>query len=63
MRFFGGFIVVLGVLSILLYFLKANFLVLGWVDQWGTQTGWIIRGAVIVLGIVMYAVGKPSDEE
>jgi hypothetical protein len=44
MRFFGICVFIIGLLSIALHFLNMNFIFLNWIDKWGTQTGWIIRG-------------------
>jgi len=58
MRFFGILILVIGILSIVLHFLNMNFIFLNWIDQWGTQTGWIIRGGITLLGLILWLFGK-----
>lgn len=63
MRFFGGLLIAIGLLSAGLYFLDMNFLFLNWINRWGETTGWLIRGGVVVLGVILYFVGKPSDQE
>jgi hypothetical protein len=63
MRFFGAFIMIVGLLSATVYFLDMNFMFLNWINNWGPGVAWTIRGGIILLGLIMYLVGKPSDEE
>lgn len=60
---FGFYIIIIGVLSIVLHFLKMNFIFLQWIDQWGPQTGWMIRGGITLLGIVIWFIGKAMDKK
>jgi len=61
MRFFGILLLIIGFLSIILHFLDMNFIFLNWIDKWGTQTGWIIRGGITLLGIILWLVGKKDQ--
>lgn len=63
MRFFGAFIAVVGLLSSAVHFLGMNFMFLNWINNWGSGVAWGIRGGIILLGLIMYIAGKPSDEE
>ena len=63
MRFFGGFIAIVGLLSIVLSYTGMNFIFLNWVNNWGPGVSWAIRGGLVVIGIIMYIAGKPSDRE
>ena len=63
MRFFGAFIMVVGLLSAAVYFLDMNFMFLNWINNWGPGVAWAIRGGIVLLGLIMYIAGKPSDEE
>jgi hypothetical protein len=36
---------------------------LNWINNWGSGVAWGIRGGIILLGLIMYIAGKPSDEE
>ena len=47
--FFGGG-------STLLYFLGYEFVVLSWIEAWGEQTGWLIRGTMIGVGALLWFV-------
>jgi len=61
MRFFGILILIIGLLSIALHFLNMNFIFLNWIDKWGTQTGWIIRGGITLLGVILWLAGKKDQ--
>ncbi len=63
MRFLGVLLIIIGVGSSLLFLLDMNFLFFQWINRWGTDIGWIIRGGVVVLGIILFILGKPSGEE
>jgi len=57
MKKLGGMMFFFGVGSIVLYFLKMQFVVLAWIDLWGPTTGWIIRGALAVVGGILWLAG------
>lgn len=59
----GGFIAVAGIASIALYFAEMNLKILMWIDSWGPQTGWIIRIGLVVVGGILFAVGKFAGKE
>jgi hypothetical protein len=63
MRFLGVSLIFIGVFSILWNFFGMNLIFLQWIDQWGETMAWMIRGAFIVLGAILYFLGKPSDKE
>jgi hypothetical protein len=46
----------------LLGFVGYEFSLMMWVDNWGTGTGWIIRGALIVVGAVLWLKGEDVDD-
>ncbi len=51
-----------GIGSAVLYFLNVEFIVLMWIDMWGPTTGWIIRGALAVVGGILWLVGHNRGE-
>lgn len=57
MRRFGIFLIVMAAGSAILPFLGMQFIVMSWVDSWGTTVGWVIRAAVLALGIVLAVAG------
>ena len=61
MKKLGGTLFFFGVGSIVLYFLKMQFILLAWVDLWGPQIGWVIRIAMAVVGGVMWLLGKDPE--
>lgn len=63
MKKFGGSMFFFGVGSVVLNFLNMEFIILAWIDLWGPLVGWIIRGALIVVGGILWLVGKPDVAE
>lgn len=63
MRFLGFLLIFIGVFSSIWYFLDMNFLFFQWIDKWGTDIGWFVRGGIIVIGIIFISVGKPTEQE
>lgn len=54
----GAFLSFAGVASGALSFFNYNLRILMWIDNWGTATGWAIRGGLVVVGGILYFVGK-----
>ena len=50
MQGIGGLLVLLGAGSFVLHFLNMEFMLVGWVDNWGVGVGNGIRIAMIVVG-------------
>ena len=63
MRFIGVVIIVIALVSAGVYFLDMNFIFLTWVNHWGENIGWVIRGGMVLLGLILYFAGKPTDKE
>ena len=63
MRLFGIFLIIVGAISAILFFLDKNFVLLDWINTWGAQVGWGIRGFLMLLGIILFIVGKAAEEE
>ncbi len=63
MRFLGSVLIILGLVSAAVSFLDMNFIFLTWINTWGETIGWVIRGGFVLLGVILYVAGKPSDEE
>ncbi len=59
----GSAIAILGVASIVLYFLDYNLKILMWIDNWGDTMGWIIRVGLVVIGLALMVFGKPKTTE
>ncbi len=58
MKTIGGYMFFFGVGSILLYFLNMQFIILSWIDTWGPNAGWTIRGALSAVGGVLWLIGN-----
>ena len=62
MKKWGGTLFFFGVGSVVLYFLNMEFILLSWVDMWGENIGWVIRGAMAVVGGIMWLVGRNQEQ-
>lgn len=58
MRRVGIWIVVLAVGSALLPLIGLQFILLKWVDIWGPEIAWVIRGVLVALGAVLIVAGS-----
>ena len=61
MKSLGGAMFFFGVGSAVLYFLNMEFVILAWIDMWGPTVGWIIRGALSVVGAILWLVGSSQE--
>jgi len=60
MQGIGGFLVLMGAGSFVLHFMEMEFRLLGWVDNWGVGVGNGIRIAMIVVGGILWFLGRDS---
>jgi hypothetical protein len=63
MKTIGTYLAIFGIGSIVLYFFNMQFSLLMWIDEWGETTGWAIRIGMIVVGLVLFLIGKNQEEE
>jgi hypothetical protein len=61
MQGIGGFMVLLGAGSFVLHFMNMEFSLLSWVDNWGATAGIAIRIGLIVLGAILWFLGRPQE--
>lgn len=52
-----------GVGSIVLHFLNMEFVILSWIDNWGPNVSWIIRGALAGVGGILLLVGSLVEDK
>jgi hypothetical protein len=60
MRSIGSLLVLLGIVSCVVHFMNMEVKVLRWIDTWGDNAAWGIRGGFIVAGLLLMMVGKPA---
>ena len=63
MKSLGATLFVLGLGSIILNLFGIEFIVLMWVDLWGATVGWIIRGAMTVVGLVLWGMAAMQEAD
>jgi hypothetical protein len=61
MKSIGWLLVILGAGSFVLHLIGREFTYLMWIDNWGEEAGWAIRGVMIVAGGVLIFLGMKSD--
>jgi hypothetical protein len=61
MQSIGSFMVLLGAGSFALRFMNMEFWLLSWVDNWGPVAGTGIRIAFIVVGGILWYLGRPQE--
>ena len=61
MQGIGGFLVLMGAGSFVLHYMNMEFTLLSWVDNWGVGVGNGIRIAMIVVGAILWLLGRKSE--
>ena len=60
MQSLGSLLVLLGAGSYVLHMINMEFILVSWVDNWGVSTGNGIRIGMIVVGAILWFVGRQS---
>jgi hypothetical protein len=63
MKSLGFYMLIFGAGSAILSFMGMNFRLLMWIDLWGPTIGWLIRGGLIGLGLLLMILGPSEAEE
>lgn len=63
MSSFGSTLLMLGIGSCLLNWFGFEFILLAWVDHWGTTVGNILRVSCIALGAALLFVGRAKEKK
>lgn len=63
MKKIGIYLIMAGIGSILLNQFGYEFRLLMWIDYWGETVGWAIRGGAIVVGAVLFFLGKNATAQ
>lgn len=58
MQGLGGFLVLMGAGSFVLHLINMEFMLVSWVDNWGVGMGNGIRIAMIVVGGILWLLGR-----
>lgn len=61
MKNIGGLMVLFGAGSFVLGLIGYEFSLLMWIDNWGTTVGYVIRGALIVVGGALWLMGDKAE--
>ena len=61
MKSIGGWMVLFGVGSFVLGLIGYEFSLLMWIDNWGTTMGYVIRGALVVIGGALWLMGDKAE--
>jgi hypothetical protein len=57
----GAVIAIYVIVSSIFHIIGYNMRLLVWVDQWGPVAGWAIRMLLVVIGGVMYYIGRKTE--
>ncbi|MBX7058831.1 MAG: hypothetical protein K1X75_12260 [Leptospirales bacterium] len=57
----GAFAAMAGIVSSVVQFFNYEVRLLMWIDTWGETTAWLIRGGLIVVGALLFLVGRRSS--
>ena len=61
MKSIGGFLFWFGAGSMVLYMIDMEFILLTWIESWGPEIAWTIRGAMAVVGGIMWLIGMKQE--
>lgn len=63
MRSLGLLLLVLGIGSCVVHFMDMEMRLLRWIDTWGENAAWGIRGGFIAVGLLLVMAGKKKAEK
>ncbi|MCT4630457.1 hypothetical protein [Winogradskyella sp.] len=63
MRKIGGYMIFFGLFAIVLNFFDRVPSILMWIYNWGEGVAWAIKIGLIVVGAVLFFLGKPEEVE
>lgn len=63
MQAIGTYMAFFGIGSMILHFFDREFVLLSWIDSWGTDIGWVIRFLLVIVGVVLGIMGASSEED
>ena len=63
MKSIGGFLAIAGIASAIYNLMGRELIIFTWINTWGPTVGWVIRIAAIVIGAVLFFMGKSAEAE
>ncbi|WP_299368037.1 hypothetical protein [Winogradskyella sp.] len=63
MRKIGSYIAIIGLALILLPFIGLTIRFTDWIYNWGEGVAWAIKIGLVVVGVIMFFMGKPSQQQ
>ncbi len=63
MQKWGGWLAFIGAGSFVMHMLNMEFIVISWIDNWGIGIGNGIRIAMVVVGGIMWFIGKQQADK
>lgn len=63
MKTIGGYLFFFGLGSILLHFFEMEFRLLSWIENWGPEAAWGIRGGMLLIGAALWLFGPKKAVE
>jgi hypothetical protein len=54
----GVFLIIMSVGSVLLPMINMQFIILAWINTWGPEVAWVIRGVLLVVGVALVVIEK-----
>lgn len=63
MKKIGSTLLFFGLAAIVLNFVNMVPSVLMWIYSWGELTAWVIKIAIVVLGSILFLIGKKTEQE
>ena len=63
MKKIGGYLIFFGLFAIVLDFFGRVPKILMWIYEWGEITAWSIKIGLVVVGAVLFFLGKSKEDE
>lgn len=65
MKGLGAMFVVFGIGSCILHALGMGWssVILSWINSWGEEIGWGIRGAITLVGAILFGIGASQERK
>jgi hypothetical protein len=57
------FLILAGLISSVLYLAHMNLRILMWIDEWGPDVGWMIRGGILAAGVALWVLSGRMDPD